>query len=251
MKVLVSGSSSGLGMYLKKIFNAESFNRGDVPSFVVNTLYYDMVIHCSSDPNMGKNSVSSDKYVEDSLLITKYLLQLNCDYFVFISSVDVYPSESNCIEDEEIKYSDLKGRYSKSKFKSEEMVRRSTKRTLILRPVAMLGTDIRQNSLLKMLNNREGEIFLSRKSVFNYVLHKDIGLFLQYCFIKKVQGVFNIASIENITLGEVQEKFNLKNINFGDYFYKTGKISTEKLSLECSFFKKTSIQVVEYFINYL
>jgi dTDP-4-dehydrorhamnose reductase len=167
-----------------------------------------------------------------------------------MSSVDVYPKGlSECTENFKLNPLDLQGKYPRCKLLSEDLVKRHGKNVLILRLSAMLGVDTCQNSLKKMFDGQG--LTVSSHSTFNYILHEDVGLFLKHCFSKKVQGVFNLASMSKVSLDEIKTKYNLRNINFGHYLYNTQNISTKKVGSECLFFQKTSIQVVEYFINHL
>ena len=60
-----------------------------------------------------------------------------------------------------------------------------------------------------------------------------------------------MASLDNVSLGDIVQKYQLKNITFGEYTYKTGIINTSKVIEENPIFSKTSMQVVDYYFNYL
>ena len=134
---------------------------------------------------------------------------------------------------------------------SESLVLKNSSRSLILRPSAMLGSESRPNSLIKMLKDKPLKLELSGDSIFNYILHEDVGKFIYRSIEARIEGVYNLASLENITLNDVVRKYKLKNVTFGDFKYSTGDIVTSKVNLEGSFFTKKSIEVVDYYFKYL
>ena len=251
MNVLVSGAGSGLGYYLKKLLNADGFNRATSLKRVVTNKKYDVIIHCAANSNVGNDDLSTAKFVEDEIILTQHLLEITHGYFIFISSADVYPNKSNCSENLNINLSDLQDGYSIAKLMSESLVQASSKNILILRPTAMLGTSSRPNSLIKLFAEDSPQLSLSANSIFNYILHDDVGKFIKRCIEKKIYGIFNLASLDNVSLGDIVQKYQLKNITFGEYTYKTGIINTSKVIEENPIFSKTSMQVVDYYFNYL
>jgi len=251
MKILVTGAVSGLGLYLQKLLNADALNRKTSLKQVVGNKKYDVIIHCAANSNFGNDDLSLAKFVEDNIILTHTLLELPHSYFIFISSVDVYPDGTDCREDQNISLSDLQDGYSIAKLMAESLVRVSSNNFLILRPSAMLGLDSRPNSLIKLFSKEPASLSLSANSIFNYILHEDVGKFIKGCIKKRINGTFNLASEDNVSLGKIVKKYQLKNITFGGYTYKTGKINTSKAVVENPIFSKTSMQVVDYYLNYM
>lgn len=253
MRTLVSGANSGLGSYLQKLFRAESLTRDISVARLIENEEYDVIIHCAVNPNISQDEKSLASFIEDNLILTSDLLKVKHKYFIFISSVDVYPKiqELKCSEDQNICLSDLKNEYPIVKLMSESLVLKNSSRSLILRPSAMLGSESRPNSLIKMLKDKPLKLELSGDSIFNYILHEDVGKFIYRSIEARIEGVYNLASLENITLNDVVRKYKLKNVTFGDFKYSTGDIVTSKVNLEGSFFTKKSMEVVDYYFNYL
>jgi len=253
MKILVSGSDSGLGAYLQKLLRAEALTRDVSLSRLIENEKYDVIIHCAANPNVGQNEKSLASFVEDNLIFTSDLLKVKHKYFIFISSVDVYSKiqELKCFENQNICLSDLKSEYSIVKLMSESLVRKNSSKFLILRPSAMLGSESRPNSLIKLLSDKPIKLGISGDSTFNYILHEDVGKFINSCIAKRVEGVYNLSSLDNVSLNDVVQKYKLKNVTFGDFKYSTGDIDTSKVTIEGSFFTKTSMQVVDYYFKYL
>ncbi len=251
MKILVTGALSGLGLYLQKLLNADALTRKTSLKQVVGNKKYDVIIHCAANSNIGYDDLSIAKFVEDNIILTQRLLEIPHGYFIFISSVNVYPDRVDCSEDLNINLSDLQDGYSIAKLMSESLVQASSKNVLILRPTAMLGAYSRPNSLIKLFTDNPSQLSLSANSIFNYILHEDVGKFIKGCIEKRICGIFNLASLDNVILSDIVKKYHLKNITFGEHTYKTGKINTSKAMIENPIFSKTSMQVVDYYLNYI
>lgn len=242
MKVLVSGARSGLGKYLKELLKSDEYNRDCViDDFKFKK--YDVIIHCAHDLNAGIDVIASNTE------LTRKLLSIDHQCFVYISSIDVYPFNSIGSEDLDINYLDLKNDYSISKLMSESLVKLYGIHPLILRPSVMLGAYMRENSLLKMFSKESTTLTLSSKSYFNYVLHEDIGSFIDYCITNKIEGIYNVASQNSVALIDIKNEYDLHDIVFGRYFYETTSIDSSKIIAKYPIFKKDSRQVIKYFIN--
>jgi|APSaa5957512535_1039671.scaffolds.fasta_scaffold32399_2 nucleoside-diphosphate-sugar epimerase len=242
MEILVSGARSGLGKYLKRLLKSDEFNR-DCVIDEFKFKKYDVIIHCAYDFTAEVNEIESNTE------LTRKLLGIEHKHFIYISSVDVYPSKSIGSEDLNISYLDLNNDYSISKLMSESLVKLYGIHPLILRPSVMLGLDMRENSLLKMFSKGPSVLTLSSNSSFNYVLHEDVGSFIEHCITNKIVGIYNVASKKNITLIDIKDEHELHDIGFGKYFYETTSIDSSKIITEYPIFKKSSRQVIQYFIN--
>ncbi len=91
---------------------------------------------------------------------------------------------------------------------------------------------------------------LAASSVMNYVLHSQVADFIKYAVENNLRGIYNVASVENITLGRVADLLNRK-ARFGTYRYTVGEISNRKISSVSPTFKRTSEDIVREFISEL
>ena len=141
-KILVTGSSSGLGRYLYESLRAEAFIRNETINdriIIAEELPYDCIIHCGWNLKSNIDSAKGLSYISESVKLTQQLLNIPHKKFVFISTIDVYPKNNNLHEEtEEINLNDVQGVYGISKLISEEIVK-SSKNYLILRLSALLG----------------------------------------------------------------------------------------------------------------
>ena len=91
-KILITGTTSGLGKYLyENIPNSISLNRKD--TFIDNN--FDVIIHNAFSPQgANKNDIKDYyKYINDNILLTKKLVDIKPKKFIFISTGDVYRDE--------------------------------------------------------------------------------------------------------------------------------------------------------------
>ena len=205
-KILVTGTTSGLGKYIHRMLpNSVSLTRENRESVIKND--YDLIIHCAFSNERGENINDYYEFVDGSILLTNDLININHKRFVYISSLEVYSKP-------------LTG-YRFGKLCSEAMISEKAKTPLILRIPALLGTDIRRNTVWKILNENKPKLTLAEDSTFNYILHSDL---LDFIFEdEKRTGIINFVSDGNITLGRVNEIFG-GNPEWGNYKYETKEV---------------------------
>lgn len=239
---LITGSSSGLGKYLHDNLGGDSLNRKKI-----TTDGADVIIHCAF--NSENNPKDLDQYYNDNVLLTKRLTKIPHKKFIFISSVDVYPKNTQKhLEDEILDINNVDSLYGKAKLMSEQVVKKNCSNFLILRCSALLGKDARRNSLIRILQDNNPSLTLSEESAFNYILHSDVLNFIKLSIEKDLQGIYNLASSKNITLKEVAS-FLKKQVTFGDYVYNVGNIDNRKAKAISRVFKKTSQKIIGEFIR--
>lgn len=241
---LITGSGSGLGKYFHDQLGGISFNRdfGNVDETEV-------LIHCAFNLAREVNSKDLYQYLLDNVFLTKRLAKIPHKKFIYMSSVDVYPKNNKKhSENEIIDVNQISGFYGVTKLMSESLIQNLCPNFLILRCSALLGKDARENSLKKIIKEENPTLTLSSKSVFNYILHKDVLEFVKKAIEKNLQGIYNLSSSENITLFEIAKLLG-KKVSFGNYMYNVGEIDNKKASLVVSSFKKTSREIVIEFMD--
>lgn len=241
---LITGTSSGLGKYLYDNLGGLSLNRqtsqGDIKK--IKREGAEVIVHCAFNSNRDPKNIK--QYFKDNVLLTEELTKIPHRKFIFISSIDVYPKNfARHCEDEIIDINKIDGLYGKTKLMSEELVKKNCSNFLILRCTTLLGKDSRKNSLIQILQDDKPTLTLNGKSVFNYILHKDLLSMLKIALKKNLKGIINAAASKNITLSEVAKTF-LKKVKFGDYIYNVGNIDNTKAIAVYPAFKKTSQEVI-------
>lgn len=246
---LVTGTSSGLGRYLKNALSAMPFIRGDsIEKYKAHQ--FEAIIHCGYNVSRNCSTNNIDQYVADNFLQTQALLGLNFKKFIFISSSDIYPCGNQHPWEEEANFEcDLSdGLYPISKRFTESMIKAVTNNYVIIRPTAMLGSDARPNSVMKILSGASPTLTLSPDSMFNYVLHEDILLFIKVAIEKNLVGIFNAASNNSIQLGQIAETYKLP-VKFGTYTYQGRDLSNVKIKAFANNFDKTSFKSIQEYYS--
>jgi hypothetical protein len=59
-----------------------------------------------------------------------------------------------------------------------------------------------------------------------------------------VQGIYNIASIENMTLSAIADLYK-KQVTFGEFNYQVGNIATTKAIAILPAFQKTTKEIIQ------
>lgn len=220
-KILITGTSSGLGKFLSK----------SLPGCVSVTrenkhypnLEYDLIIHCAYNT---KEKADKYKILQDNIFFTKNLCKLKTKKFVYISTIDVYKEEKN--------------EYNILKSLAESIIRKECKNYLLLRCSAMIGKDMRKNNLLKIIEDNEPILSLTKDSTFNFIRHEQILQIIVDSFDKNISGIYDVVSNNNVMLEEIS-KFFEKNCQYGSYKYITSEIDNTKLKLDFDYMDVDSL----------
>ena len=248
MKILISGTKSGLGKYLSKSIICTEFTR-DTNYDEIKKENFDVIIHCAFNQSKPGTSEEAKKIFEENTSLTKNLLKIPHKKFMFISSVDVYPKDKKeHFEDEKIEIKNTMGVYPLAKITCEELVKENGGNFLILRCSALLGEFSRKNSLIKIMEDEKPVLTLSKDSEFNYILHKDLLKIIKASVINDIRGVLNAVSSSNVKMEEVAVLFS-KNAEFGGYKYECGNINNKKLTDIFPELNKSSFDVIKEFSN--
>jgi len=249
--ILTTGALSGLGKYIHENLKGLTFTRTTPEQKIrdIEKKGVDVIIHCAFNSKKSINLNQLYNYLKDNVFLTKKLTSIPHKKFIFVSSIDVYPKNQDTHSEKElIPLNSLNNIYAITKLMSETIVKNNCNDYLILRCSALLGKCSRKNSLIRIIENEECNLTLSGKSEFNYILHSDILDFIKLAIEKNIQGTYNLASSQNITLSEVAKMLD-KRVNFGSYVYRTGHIDNSKIISVFPVFKNTSKKVVNKLIK--
>lgn len=260
MQVLTTGTKSGLGRHVLKVFGGYSWNRDILTEEKDHLLKtgVDVIIHpaVNTQREIEINSSNLAQYISDNLLLTEELLNIPHQKFIYISTCDVYLNPRNSdphTEDEIIDLNDMKkvkGIYGLTKLMSESLVQQNGKDFLILRSVTPLGIYSRKNTILKILQDDPCSVYLTPSSLYNCVLYEDFSDFIRFTIQNKITGIFNVASSETISLREIGELAG-KKVTYGNYHYDVGCFSNQKIASVFPAFQKTSREVIiQFFSNW-
>jgi nucleoside-diphosphate-sugar epimerase len=250
-RILISGAASGLGKFLHRTLGGDSWTRNlsAQEREAKRRDGTDIIIHCANNSTHDIDSENLYSYLTDNVLLTRELAAIPHCKFVFISTVDVYPKDSEGhLEGEKLKLESPVDLYAVTKLMSESIVQAECSSPLILRCAALLGSDARPNSLSRMLHNDFCQLTLSAESEFNYILHRDVGVLIGDAIANNISGVYNVASSGNVRLGQIAAQYH-RRVEFGRHHYFAGNVSNKKITAVHPAFYKTSAEVVDEFVS--
>ena len=248
-RVLVTGTDSGLGSTLLETLGSESLTRGIDPSERWDDAPYDAIIHCAIDLTDDRSNPSPFDPASRNVALLQNVLRIPHRMFIHISSVDVYPeSDSPKREDTALGTIPKDNSYRAVKLACEAALTASDRPHLILRPTALLGPTARPNSLIRMIRDPGCQLTLNPASTFNYVLHRQVGDFIQTALRDGLSGVYNLAASGNLRLDEVAEIVGAIP-GYGGFMYCVGEIDNAKAKALLPSFAMNSAQVVTAFMK--
>lgn len=248
---LVSGVLSGLGRAAHERFGGLGLSRANSERVLAEASKgVEVIIHCAASPPPREEDAGVlGGFFEDNWLLTRDLLALPHRFFVFLSTVEVYPPAGGPHrEDEALPAREPRGPYATAKLASEALVRARGPRHLILRASALLGRTSRPNALLRMLSRRPCRLGLSADSTLNYVLHEDVLDFIEQALGRGWRGTFNAAASRNATLRELAAAAGARPA-FGPFRYRTPEADNRRIRTLSPAFARGTVENVESFLS--
>lgn len=185
MKVLVTGTKSGLGKFLHEAIGGAGISRDTI------------IIHCAHKP-----VINADDFA-NNLRLTQDMLGIPHKKFIFMSSIDVFRKDS------------LNG---KNKLDCEALVEERGLNTLIIRLPLILGKYQRPNCVSRIMAG-EPKVTLSGESKFRYIYDAEILDYVKSAIEKDFTGIATIGSDE-VKLKDLAKIYNPK-VKFGTYVYNS------------------------------
>jgi len=232
MSILVTGARNGLGRSLSSFFDAPGLTRENAESIFVGAEQFDTVVHCAHSRAKDVTSGQLVDYLADSVDLTDRVLGLCRKTFILVSSVSVYPLAGHSLEEEEpILLDQVPNFYGVVKLMSEARVQKWAEeqgvRFVILRMSSMLGPYSPPNVTTRILSGEATKIVLSEKSRFSYVFHDEVCNFVALAHSQDLEGIYNIAAEDTISLKEVANIAN-RSLEFGPVDYQAPEVSIER-----------------------
>jgi nucleoside-diphosphate-sugar epimerase len=245
MKLLISGTGSGLGKHLIDTLGGTPWNRQEATCGERNP---EVIIHTAWPARPPVNTVGLAEHLENTLQLTRRLTEWPHRKFIFISTSEVYPlSGHSGQENEPVELAAVRNFYGLCKLMAESLVQARCSNFLILRSTGLLGPTARSSSLIRILREESPALTLTPQSRFSYLLHSQASAFIRRAIEQDLTGIYNLASNDSITLGEVAQRLG-RRVAWGNYTYEVGPITNQKIAAIFPAFRKSSWEVIEQFI---
>ncbi len=259
-KILVTGTSSGLGRYLMEEFKGIPFHRTEIEKELKDHCqhYYDAIIHCAADT---RNTIPPDDlwhYYQSNIELTRTLTKIPHVLFVYISSPAVYPYSFTKNSETDIPNFPVCNPivihhtyhlYGLFKLLSEQIVSRNTRTSLILRCASIVGRTSRLNTnIIKVLTSNPSSLTLRAESSYNLVSMNQIKRFIELSLAQKITGIFNTGSTQSATLGEIAQAVGSRP-QFGIFLHNVHRMDTSKIRSYSEDFNKSSLEIAKEFAN--
>lgn len=244
MKLLVTGTGSGLGRHVLHALGGIAFDRARPIAEAAANGPFDAIVHCAFRAARDIPPAQIESYLDDNAVLTRRLLEIPHRTFVLLSTVDLYPREGGPYAENFPLFADeTHGIYALSKMLSEHFVRAAGPDHVILRPASLLGPFARPNTLMRLMTTPETRVALTPDSRFNAVDHADIGDFIAAALREGWRGTFNIAAADCLTLAEAAALTGC-SVAFGDVRYTVPLVDASRAAVLHPAFRRGSREVL-------
>ena len=272
MNILIIGGSRFVGplvvsKLLAKGHNITIFNRGKIKS------NYDKVRFIQGNRNDGFNIKDKFDVVIDTCAYTgeqieKAINELNFDFYLNFGTAASYKKTDEFPLTEESELGDwpLWGNYNKGKVKCENILKESGIKYASIRPVYILGKNNyvdRERFIYSKIKNKIPLILPGNgEAKVQFVFSQDVANSIVLLAEKKLQGAFNCASDEVITLKQLVEvmgnivgikpviKFNVNEFPFANETFYCTNNKLKRLGIKfTSLIKGLKEDYEEYYKN--
>lgn len=239
MKILVSGTKSGLGKYIFNEIGTHRYIRNKNLN-LYNKIKWDLIIHC------GFYS-GDDKFKNIENIYHSYVLSnFQAKRFIFISSLIVYENNVNKKENEKLSISNKKSLYCNSKILSETFFQK--KNALILRLGTLIGKNMRKNNVYRVIKDKEPSLTLSKKSFYTFVDYSEVLEFINLSLRKQINGIYNFNRNDSIKLEKIS-KLLKKEFKYGKYYFKCVLASNKKINKIYNLDKISSFDILRKYLS--
>lgn len=208
MKVLITGSDSGLGKFLCEELGKKNdvfkFNRSSNYQDIKDK-YFDLIIHCAARIQHCNWDNVDYSFLNDNIFLTKKISSINHKKFIYISSIDQNQDTP----------------YGISKRISEKIISSQKSEFCIIRPSGLIGKGMKENTFLKIV--KDLPIALTSDSILDFTLYEDVLKVIE----DNINGVINLTSNESITVGNIVKILKRENVSFGNIKFKINFVESD------------------------
>ena len=233
-KILISGTSSGLGRYLFDHIPSTKYDRKKKYNYY-NKKQWELIIHCAS--YSGNDILETAESIKHSFILSN----LKAKKFIYISSTIIYEFYDKNNHKLPIYNQKNISLYCKSKIISEKFF--SSEKSLILRMGSIIGPNMRKNTIYKLLFESNKKINLSSKSLYSFIDYEEVKDFILFSQSNKLFGIYNFLRNDYITLKNISKHFKKKN-KFGNINFYCTKASNKKIKKYVDLTSNSSLDIL-------
>ena len=208
--VALSGTSRGLGKWLKKDLSAVPLIRKDLIEGKTSAAKYDLLIHCAFERyNAGKKS---EVYIQDSLNLASQILRIKASRYIFMSSIECNNETST-------------SPYVAAKIGVEKLFAKKDN-YLNIRLPSLYGLGMKKNQIFNLATQSNAHLTLHKNSTFSLLSYGDLAGFVRS---RKAKGTISLLS-DVVTLESIASIFGTQP-SWGQYIYQTHEGSLPRFQI--------------------
>ena len=132
---LISGTSSGLGAFLKKELTPCCIYSRSENNYFGNISRFDTIIHTACGLSRQSN-FDEEEYILNQISLCRSLMSIKHRRFIYVSSIDVNQKQRTL--------------YGEMKYQVEQFIIDNCSRYLIIRPGSLIGEGMRTNTITRI-----------------------------------------------------------------------------------------------------
>ena len=229
---LISGTSSGLGAFLKKELNPRCIYSRSEKNYFGNISRFDTIIHTACGPPKQSN-FDEEEYILNQISLCRSLMSIKHRRFIYVSSIDVNQKQRTL--------------YGEMKYQVEQFIIDNCSRYLIIRPGSLIGEGMRTNTITRIFSEKNPKISLEKNSYYYISFYEDILKLM----MTNASGIWTICSHKRIKIDELSRIAN-NTPKWGSFRYtplidddKSNFYHLNNFSLDCS-----HKRLKKFFLNY-
>jgi dTDP-4-dehydrorhamnose reductase len=237
---------SNLASYFQGAYDVLAIDRENYDE--CKSAHFDLLINANGNSRrFFANEHPEQDFEMSTLSVIKSFFDFTADFYIYISSSDVYEKHTleDAIEPKEIDYKKLCP-YGFHKFLSEQIVRRYAPKYLILRASMMLGENLKKGPVFDALNGLP--LFITRDSRIQVITTEEVARIIESLLEKNFENdVFNMGGLGTVSFEKAEELFGKPVAVSPEAARQEYEMDTAKLAAHCNL--KTSQEYLEEFLE--
>ncbi len=205
-KIAIIGASGMLGNdlydYLSQTFDVTGITRENYQEFIGKK--FNVLINANGNSRrFWANQNPKEDYIASVKSVINSLNDFKFDYYIFISSSDVYPDHGNPANNTELTIINEKKLepYGLHKFQAENYINKLPS-YLILRCSAILGKKLKKGIIYDLKNKQE--LFVTKESYIQFITTTAIAEIIEYMILNNIKNeIYNCGGIGHIKVEEI------------------------------------------------